>query len=392
MRKYISADWLFPVSEPPLRNGVVVLNDEGFILEYGMREAYPPDKLEIYNGTLVPGFINGHCHLELSFMKAAIPEQTGLLAFVKKIVAIREQFSKAQQEQAIIEAENEMINNGIVAVGDISNDTRSFFQKQKGQMRYHTFVEVFDLGPAGTEQAITTGKQVFEQIPHTAASSGSITAHAPYSCSPELIRWCDTFSAEHGKLLSIHMQEQQEENRLFIEKKGVWVELYQALGSDFDWFKASGKNSLESILQYIRNDNTLLSVHNTNTRLEDIEAVKRMNKKIIWCFCPNANLYIENKLPDFRLFNKEFCVIGTDSLASNHQLSVLDEMKTIQHHADISFETLLQWATLNGAEALHFEKDLGSFDAGKKPGVNLISGMNMRNMTLTDFSTVKKLF
>ncbi len=391
MRKYITADWLFPVSEPPLRNGVLVLNDDAVILEYGMREAYPPDKLEIYNGTLVPGFINCHCHLELSFMKSAIPEKTGLLAFVKKVVAIREKFSKKQQQQAISDAEKEMITNGIVAVGDISNDTRSFFQKQKGQMRYHTFIEVFDLGPAGTKQAEETSKQVFAQIPRAGGSSGSITAHAPYSCTPELIAWCDTFSADQGKLLSIHMQEQEEENRLFIEKKGVWVELYKALGADFSWFEASGKNSLESISQYIGNDSTLLSVHNTNTRQEDIDAVHRMDKKIIWCFCPNANLYIEDKLPDFRLFKNEHCVIGTDSLASNHQLSILEEMKLIQKHSNIPFETLLQWASINGAKALHFDQDLGSFEAGKKPGVNLISAMNMRNMSLTNLSQIKKL-
>jgi len=337
MARYITADWLFPVSAPPLRNGVLVLNEAGGIIEYGMREAYPPNELEIYHGTLVPGFINSHCHLELSFMKGQIAEKTGLLPFVKKVVAIRDNFSHEEQEKAIHSAADEMLQNGIVAVGDISNDNRSFFEKAKGKMRFHTFVEVFDMGPAGTEQCLSKGQEIYDEIPTVSGSRASITPHAPYSCTPHLISWCDRFSATHGQVLSIHMQEQKDENLLFLEKKGVWVDLYASLGADFNWFTATGKNSLASVLQWLPEDNHLLFVHNTNTCSEDLSTSKTSGKKIFWCFCPNANLYIEDRLPDFELFRGETCVIGTDSLASNHKLSVLDEMKTIQHHSDISF-------------------------------------------------------
>ena len=88
--------------------------------------------------------------------------------------------------------------------------------------------------------------------------------------------------------------------------------------------------------------------------------------------CPNANLYIENRLPNINLLLKSganIC-IGTDSLASNHQLSVMAELETIhQYYPEIAWEKLLGWATYNGASALQMQQSIGSFEAGKRPGI-----------------------
>lgn len=94
-----------------------------------------------------------------------------------------------------------------------------------------------------------------------------------------------------------------------------------------------------------------------------------------WCTCPNANLYIENRLPNYRHFidNQAVVCIGTDSLTSNWQLSILEEMKTIaRFQSYVGFELLLRWATLNGALALGFEDDFGSIEVGKTPGLLLL--------------------
>ncbi|MBI2270258.1 MAG: amidohydrolase family protein [Bacteroidetes bacterium] len=103
---------------------------------------------------------------------------------------------------------------------------------------------------------------------------------------------------------------------------------------------------------------------------------------------------MENKLPDYQAFvdTGAICTIGTDSLASNHSLSVLDELKVITKHApQIGLETLLTWATLNGAAFLGFDKELGSIEKGKKPGLNLISNVDLGKIQLTAESKIKKL-
>ena len=109
---------------------------------------------------------------------------------------------------------------------------------------------------------------------------------------------------------------------------------------------------------------------------DDISTAHEWSDKVYWATCANANLYIENRLPNYQLFldGNAKMTIGTDSLTSNWQLSVLDEMKTIsKYQSYVSFETLLRWATLNGAEALGYEKDLGSLEVGKTPGLNLLN-------------------
>ena len=110
------------------------------------------------------------------------------------------------------------------------------------------------------------------------------------------------------------------------------------------------------------------------------------------CLCPNANLYIEDRLPDIPLFMKHnsLIVFGTDSLASNYQLSILEEMKTIKKAFPyISTSEMLVWATSNGAKALAFEDNLGDFTRGKKPGVVLFE--NITDGEITRQSTSRRL-
>lgn len=393
MRK-ITADYVFPIASKPMEKGVIVVDDEGTVVKLGKRTDYEAADLEEHKGVLCPGFVNAHCHLELSFLKDQIREKTGLLDFVRQVVAIRDDFPEEVQQAAITSAEDEMFENGIVAVGDISNDARSFFQKAKGRLRYHTFVEAFDLGPSMTQSAIDTAQDVFRKVPEVSGSTASVTPHAPYSCTVELIKWADKFSAENGHLLSIHMQEQREENLLFQEKDGAWTQLYRDFGLDLSWFAPTGKNSLQSTVEYLVRGNTLVFVHNTFSAKEDIKWAQEFSDKVFWCFCPSANLYIEDALPDYKLFlnAKSNCVIGTDSLASNHQLSVLEEMKVIAKKApEVPTEKLFAWATINGARMLRYENDLGSIEVGKRPGINLLSGMDLKQMKLLNKTKVERL-
>ena len=390
----LCADWVLPITSKPIEKGVVVVDDDGTVLRVGKQKDFNKSELEEYKGVICPGFINAHCHLELSFLKERIREHTGLIEFVQQVIALKDKPSEEEQREAITDAEDEMLANGIVAVGDISNDTRSFFQKAQGRLRYHTFVEVFDLGPSMTQPAIDTGQDVFRKVPEAGNSSASVTPHAPYSCTTELIKWTDKFTAENGHVLSIHMQEQQDENLLFLEKDGAWVEFYRDMGLDLSWFAPTGKNSLQSSVQHLIRGNTMVFVHNMHTTKADIKWAQNFSDRIWWCFCPSANLYIENRLPDFKIFidAKAKCVLGTDSLASNHQLSILEEMKVITKKAPyVPTSKLFEWATINGAQLLRFDKELGSIEPDKRPGINLITGMDMKAMRLLNKSKVERL-
>ena len=142
MRK-ISADYIFPISSPPIKNGVVVVDDEGIILEVAGHKSHAAGDIEHHHGVIVPGFVNTHCHLELSHLKGQVTERKGITGFISELVSKRGAFSPEQIKLSIESAEDEMIRNGIVAVGDISNTDYSFDQKKKGKIAYHTFLEVY---------------------------------------------------------------------------------------------------------------------------------------------------------------------------------------------------------------------------------------------------------
>lgn len=378
MHKF-SADWVFPVSAAPIENGVVVTDDAGQILAIERREQHDPAALQILPGVLTPGFVNTHCHLELSHMKGKVDTGTGLIPFITGVVTQRNAAAEVIAD-AIEQAEREMLAGGIVAVGDISNAPDTFAVKAKGRLRYYTFLELFDfLQEAGADKTMADGIAVYEQLELAAGSRRALVPHAPYSVSTRLFQKIREFNPASGITISIHNQETPPENELFLHKKGDFMDFYGKFGISLDAFQATGRPSIYYALAHLNPQQRNLFVHNTLSTREDIRAAQAWSNQVFWATCPNANLYIENRLPDYQAFldTNARVTIGTDSLTSNWQLSVLEEMKTIaRYQSYVPFEKLLRWATLNGAEALGFEDTLGSFEVGKKPGVLCIRGLN----------------
>lgn len=390
--KSFKADYVVPVSADPIKNGIVTVDDEGKVIavtdpETHTQNGHPPP--EILSGIICPGFINSHCHLELSHLKGKVQQHTGLVEFIRSILKVRSADNVAITEAAE-QAEHEMVENGIVAVGDISNNNLTIPVKAQKKLHYHTFVEILGFLPLHAEEIFERGVALLDEFK---PQPSSITAHAPYSTSKELFRlikkYCDSGV---DNLLSIHNQECEDENKFFRYKLGKFNELYDNFGMDTSHFKPQARNSLQSMLPLLTHRQEILLVHNTCTNLKDIYFLKRFDKKINWCFCPNANLFIENHLPKINLFiDQGFnLTLGTDSLASNTKLSILHEMNTIQQkYPAISTEKLIEWGTLNGAKFLGIDAEKGSLEPGKKPGLNLISEVD--GMKLTPESKVKKL-
>ncbi len=385
MRK-ISADYIFPGNATPIKNGQIIFDDDGVIqaILNPVIDSVAWDDVEKYQGIICPGFVNTHCHLELSYLKGEIAEQTQLHGFVKEIVSIRDKFTEEERLKAIEIADKEMYHNGIVAVGDISNGNSTFFKKANSTINYHTFLEVFSLNPAIVHQVMDRAAALKAEY-HNKINI-SITAHAPYSMSQQLMEHVNDVS---GNMLSIHNQETASENELFLTKSGKLFEQLSSFSQDIQNWTPTGKNSLPSyLLNFNKNKKTLL-VHNTYTNQQDIHFANEYSDTIYWCFCPNANEYIEGRQPNYSLFKNEKCTIGTDSLASNWSLSILDELKTIaKKDPTLPLEILIKWATFNGAQFLGFEK-LGSIQKGKQPGLNLISGLN--GMKLAAHSSLRKI-
>jgi cytosine/adenosine deaminase-related metal-dependent hydrolase len=360
---------------------VLITSDEGIVKDI-VHITESGEDVQDFSGILTPGFINCHCHLELSHMKGSIAEKTGLIEFVTRVIKDRH-FPEEQILDAIDKAEQQMLNEGIVAVGDICNNTLTIPQKAKGRLYYYNFVEASGFVPEVAEQRFERAKTIYNSFADELSNSllypslgigGSIVPHAPYSVSEEL--WKKIIGFAGNRIMTMHNQEMAAEDDLFLKKEGEFLQFYKQLNMDASAFRASGKSSLQTCLPKFLPDQRLILVHNVYTSAEDLAYCQSLSHPpdIYWCFCPNANLYIGGLLPDINLFMqyRSSIVLGTDSLASNYQLSIVAEMRTLQKNFPfVKLENLLSWATINGAKALQLGDSLGSFERGKKPGVVL---------------------
>ncbi len=375
MRKF-SADLVFPIVGEPIKEGVVVTDDAGKILKVEHRDQHDSASVDIRRGVIVPGFINTHCHLELSHMKGVSDTGTGLLPFLQNVVNFRDT-SMDEILDAIAKADQKMYESGIVAVGDISNKLDTAEQKDRSKIRYYTFVEMFDFMQDGmTEQFFKGYKEVYDGQSTAHGNRKSCVPHSPYTVTPGLFERIRAVN-EDDATVSIHNQETAHEDEFFLTGTGGFLDFFKAFNFPIDHFQPTGRHSIYYALENLNPKNRNLFVHNTMTTPTDIQAAHAWGgDRVYWATCANANLYIENRMPHYKFFidNNAKMTVGTDSLTSNWQLSVLEEMKTIaRYQSYVPFETLIRWATLNGAEALGFEADLGSIEVGKTPGLNLLS-------------------
>ncbi len=370
------------------------------------------DNVQFFDGLLLPGFVNCHCHLELSHMKGKIPEGTGLVDFVFKVVTER---SAGEEEilDAIAAAEEAMKAAGIVAVGDICNNPLSLPQKEKGNLRYYNFIEASGWLPALAHTRFDRAKAVYDlfvnaavqpqtPIPKLQDPTCSIVPHAPYSVSAELWQAIQPFFA--GRVVSIHNQETRFEDEFFRVGSGDFQRMYQLMKIDNSHHLPTEKSSLQSFFGKLKEAEKIVLVHNTFTTEEDVQFVNlesqivhtefiqhqtlKAKRQTFFCLCVNANQYIEGALPPVEMLRRNGCniVLGTDSLASNWSLNIADEIKTIRKHFPaIPLEEVLGWATINGAKALGFDDFLGSFEKGKKPGVALFNESSNSAMALPLF-------
>ena len=391
MRK-ISAHYIFD-GEKLHKNAILVLDNSNHVVELQLYDLPIEESqgVEFYNGIVCPGFVNAHCHLELSHLHGSIPMNTQLPEFISQVVSKRNTVEHVFE--SMVTADEKMKQQGIVAVGDISNISDSFEVKKHSKILYHTFFELFDLF-SNAADVFNKGKEEFKKYLHTFPIS--LSPHAPYSCSRTLIERIGVHAKEYEYPITIHNQEHVSENEMYISKTGELFNFFTAKGTDFTRFYAHGKTSIQTIAPLFPKENHILFVHNIWTSPQDIAFLKfhRTVDTFTFVLCPLSNKYIGNVLPPIELFIKENIAIalGTDSLASNTELSIVSEIYCLQNNfPEIPLEILLKFATSNGAKALQLQKYVGSFKFGKKPGVLLLENVDLFSLRIQESTKVKVL-
>jgi cytosine/adenosine deaminase-related metal-dependent hydrolase len=370
------AELLYTGTGTVLENHFVETDNAGKILgiEPNIRGRY-----RTMPGAICPGFVNTHCHLELTHMAGKLATGTGLIPFIYGVV-IHRQEDIDRLPGDLKQLMDTWYKNGIVACGDISNTTDSFAVKNDARFSFYTFVELFDLfQPHNIQKESEKAHQVLaaaQSVGHP-FNRAHVSPHAPYSVSPQLFEEIRSINGSHQDVtVSIHNQETPAENEFLETGTGRLLDFYNNIGLPLAHFKPTAKRAIHYATEHLDPNQRTLFVHNTTSGLEDIRAAQAWSSNTYWATCPNANLYIENRLPDYQAFRTtgaRVC-IGTDSLASNWQLSILDELKTIhRYQSALPFQETIIWATAHGAQALGMFDRLGSIEPNKQPGLVWLS-------------------
>ncbi|MBE7174358.1 MAG: amidohydrolase family protein [Williamsia sp.] len=377
-RKF-KAGALFTGTEVLPSDRVLITDEQGMIHSIVHADEAGDDVL-VLDGLLSPGFVNTHCHLELSHMKGKVAPGTGLIDFL--ITVIRERTATPELvQEAMQQAATELYQSGTVAVGDICNTADSARLKEGSNIQWKSFIEVLGFNEGNAAERLQFARHVQDQF----TTPATLSPHAPYSVSSALFHLINEAAA--GEVVTVHNQETHAENELYQHKTGDFFRLYNNLSINAETFQPSGKSSLQTYLPWLNKAANLLLVHNTFIHEEDILFSKTqhpVSPDLFFCTCINANKYITSQVPPLDLFRKHACqlTLGTDSYASNNQLNILEEIRTIQQaFPHILLSEVLRWATHNGARALQLDHQLGTFEKGKQPGVVLISDVQDGRLT-----------
>lgn len=392
MRRY-AANYVFPVSNPPIKNGIIEVDDKGKILDIidpgnSFKEIH---STEFYNGIIIPGFVNAHCHIELSHLFGKIPQKQGIANFIKAVTEERLKIQDSTQK-SIVNAIKELELTGTVAVGDICNTVDTLGFKVKSGLHFHNFIEVFGINPNNSDKVFEFAKALKTQFLKSYPGSTSITPHSTYSLSKNLWNSVSNEINASKTPVSIHFAESLPEYEFLKTGSGPIFDRYKYLNIPFE--TPSGLSPLDVVFNNVDSNNDVLLIHNTFASIDELLQINGHYRKVTFVTCPESNIYIENSMPALAEMHKAGLriAIGTDSLASSSTLSMLYHINLLlDNFKEISFADILKWSTLNGAEALNIESIFGTLEVGKNPGLNLITDFDFNSMKPTLKSRVKRL-
>ncbi|HET6281884.1 MAG TPA: amidohydrolase family protein [Polyangia bacterium] len=376
--RLVSARWVLPIVDAPIRDGAVVMTADGVVVAVGtrdqLRRRFPAASEERAQGVLLPGLVNAHCHLELSALSGQVPGGKGLVAWATALVRARGAVAADRLAGAVADAATAAVRLGTAVVGDVGNSLAAVGAIAQAGLRGIVFHELVGSRDALTGDALADAAREFGELTADrqwpAGLAYTPAPHAPYSVGPELLRRIFSTAARIGLPTSIHIAEDEDEIALLRDGTGRWPAILEVMGV------AAGSRVprmapcayLESLGAFAAPAPPLL-VHMVHASAEDRRLASDAGAVVV--LCPRSNLHIGGRLPDVPALIADGIglALGTDSLASADTLSLWAEMATL--HAAFPAVPATRWldaATRGGAEALQLPA-YGALTPGKRPGL-----------------------
>jgi cytosine/adenosine deaminase-related metal-dependent hydrolase len=359
-----------PISQPAIEDGAVVVA-EGTILDVGpfplLRRQWPEAPARDHDDTaLLPALVNGHAHLDLSALAGQVQPKGSMAEWIRSLLATREQYDEDHLEKARLLALDSLRTFGTGIVGDIDSSGISLRGNASDVVITQTFVEVFGLHTQSLEVAIDHLPPAARKILADNQGRVSLAAHAPYTTSATLLRKVKEWGTARAKIISVHAAESEEEILFLRSGQGPLRDLLEERGHEPDRWEVPGCSTITYLDRLGFLDSRTICVHAVQLGEEEVQILRRSGAGV--CLCPRSNLFIGHGLPPVKeLLEAQICCsIGTDSLASNADLNLFEEMAVLMEECSISPDAVLAMATLNGARNLGMASRYGSLEKGKR--------------------------
>ena len=355
------ARWVLPVARPPISDGVITI-DRGLIATVG--GSNPADAVDLGSVAVLPGVVNAHTHLELSWMRGQVPPADSMPKWAAALMALRRTVSHEPPEPipaAIAEARA----SGTALLGDVTNTLATYDWIADSDLSAAFFRELLGFSAPDPEAVVRGAAEQIAALTPIAWLRASIVPHAPYSVSPALFEAIARRADKNP--ISIHLGESEAELEFLRNGTGEWRALLESLGVWNDRWTPPACGPVEYMDRFGLLNERLLAVHGVKFTDDDLSLLRRAGATVVTC--PRSNVWTGAGEPPIEKFYASGLrvAIGTDSLASVADLNVFAEIAAVRRLAPrVPARDLLASATLHGAAALGFDDELGSIEPGKR--------------------------
>ncbi len=347
--------WVMTDDATVIENGFVSF-ENGLIAEAGAWRSGISGKITDHgDGVIIPSLVNAHTHLELSAFRGLIPYGGSFKAWVSSLIGLRDKADIKTIREGFLSALAELKSAGCFVAGEIATlccFEEDFYRSDIDGVYFREYL-------GGIQEIEYDCKQAGINVQ-------ALAGHAPHTTSPELLRHLKKKCTDSALPFSIHLSESEDEDIFIKTGKGEWADYLTLRGIDYSSWPVTEAGSVNYINSLGLLDENTIAVHLLNLSDNDFSILKK--SKVSVCLCLRSNKNLHGRLPDvLRMHNEGIPLcLGTDSLASNDSLSILDEMDYLYNQfPEIAPSEIFKMATINGVEALGLSSQFGTIETGK---------------------------
>ncbi|MDR4503243.1 MAG: amidohydrolase family protein [Candidatus Scalindua sp.] len=371
----LRAKYLLTNPNTVIENGAVIIRNSRIAFAGSFSDIpgnQPHGMTDLGNSAIVPGLINAHTHLELTHLDGRIDFTGSFADWIRKIIEAKKAWTEHDCTLSVRAGIKKCIEAGTTTIADVTRNGFSLKELQKSKLRKVLFYEVINFDPSQAEAIMRDFKTRVTGMKEDPLLATGIFPHSPYTVSNELYTRCSNVSDELKILISTHICETDEEIEFLTKGTGNLAELLSDLNMLKEW-AAPGLRPIAYLDNLGILKRNVLLAHCNYVSQEELMMVKRAKAQVV--FCPKSHRYFQHKNHPFREFidHNINTALGTDSLASNDSLSILDEMKHLYNQENgMEPQDIFSMGTVGGARALGLGERTGRLEPGFDADITVI--------------------